>query len=238
MKRARMFRRVSLVAASAFAAPILMADASLASVVSTIDARSNIYGAGHSEPPAPGGGGAGLLPVELPFVAALGQTLTFSSVVGSISYNGGGSWLGPEGYDPWLQDVSFPSWNGISGITTYSYEFLAGVFLDDIEPSDPAPANLNFGYDGLTRNFEVVGPDIGQLFFIGDGFTDSGLNQTFLVPATATRLFLGFIDTASPTYLPGSYQDNLGSLTATLDLGPAPIAIESTSWGSLKNLYR
>lgn len=238
MKRARVPHRVLLVAACAFAATILMFDAPLASVVSAIDARSNIYGAGHTAPPAPGGGGPGLLPVEIPFVAVPGQSLTFASVVGSISYNGGGSWHGPDGYDPWLQDVIFPSWDGISGITTYSYEFLAGVFLDDAEPSDPAPANLNFGYDGLTRNFAVVSPDIGQLFFIGDGFTDAGLNQTFFVPATATRLFLGFIDTASPTYLPGSYQDNLGSLTATLEIGPSPVATEPLSWGKVKRLYR
>src|ERR1700752_4125204 len=119
MKRTSVLRGALVVVASAFAAPILMWGTSLAAVVSAIDARSNIYGAGHTAPPAPGGGGAGLLPVELPFVAAPGQTLTFSSVVGSISYNGGGSWWGPDGYDPWLQDVSFPSWDGISGITTY-----------------------------------------------------------------------------------------------------------------------
>ncbi len=132
----------------------------------------------------------------------------------------------------------FPSWDGVSGITTYSYEFLAGVFLDDAEPSDPAPVDLDFGRNGLTRNSPEVFPDIGQLFFIGDGVTDSGLNQTFFVPANATRLFLGFIDTASPTLLPGSYQDNLGSLTTTLEIGPAPVAVEPSTWGRSKAPHR
>ncbi|MDY6990725.1 MAG: VPLPA-CTERM sorting domain-containing protein [Thermodesulfobacteriota bacterium] len=223
MKRGRIFRKVFMLVSLSFTA-LFLTWGSLSAATITVDAKSNIFGAGHSAPPAPGGGGAGILPPEYSFVAGPGQALTFSSVTGTKKYSSGpGDGLGPEGYDPWPYDVTFPPWDGISGIVTYSYQFLAGVFLDDIEPTDPAPSSLNFGRDRITRDFTEVHPDIAQLFFIGDGLTDSGLPQRFYVPPTATRLFLGFIDTASPDYLPGSYHDNSGSLTATLEISAVPI---------------
>ena len=189
----------------------------------TVDAKSNIFGAGHTVPPAPGGVGPGILPPVHHFAKGPNQVLTFSNITGSKSFNGGGSYWGPEGYDPWPTGVSFPSYDGISGIVTNSAQFLTGVFLDDTEPSDPALVSLDFGPDGLTRNFIEVYPGIGQLFFIGNGLTDSDISQRFHVPLNATRLFLGFIDT-DEDHLPGLYHDNLGSVTSTFDLFIPPIA--------------
>ena len=199
---------------------LMLVSGTSSAITITVDAKSNIFGAGHTAPPAPGGLGPGILPPSYSFLPASGQVMTFSSIIGSKTYNNHDYW-GPEGYDPWLFGMNFPSYGGISGIVTSSHQFLAGVFLNGTEPTDPAPSSLDFGPDGLTRNFTDVNPDIGQLFFIGDGLTDSGLTQNFYVPLTASRLFLGFID-VDWNYLPGFYHDNFGSLTATFDIQPVP----------------
>ena len=54
------------------------------------------------------------------------------------------------------------------------------------------------------------------MFYIGDGLTGSGNGQPqiFVVPPSATRLFLGFVDTASDGGTPGGYGDNSGALSA------------------------
>jgi hypothetical protein len=102
--------------------------------------------------------------------------------------------------------------------------FLAGVFLTDDEPVDPAPARLDFS---ANDSFTDLSPLINQAFFIGDGLTGtgSGAVQRFHVPAEATRLFLGFEDAFGfgfPGGLPpSSYADNVGSLTATFEITTA-----------------
>jgi hypothetical protein len=65
-----------------------------------------------------------------------------------------------------------------------------------------------------------LAPQLRQIFFIGDGLTEtgSGNQQTFIVPPTATRLYLGIPD--------NPYKDNSGSFTATFtisSLSPAPV---------------
>ncbi|NLD35767.1 MAG: PEP-CTERM sorting domain-containing protein [Desulfatiglans sp.] len=204
----------------------------LSALTLTIDSKSNIYGAGHSEPPAPTGNtsGAGILPPVYYITENSPYILTFSSITGLKSYNSGANWWDAEGYQIWDDSRAFPSWDGISGMETNSFQFLAGVFLDDNEPRDPAPLSLDFGPTGLTRNFTEVSPEIAQLFFIGDGKTDSGLTQSFFIPENATRLYLGFIDTNTdvPTLLPGSYFDNVGSVTATFEISSTPVPEPST----------
>jgi hypothetical protein len=93
--------------------------------------------------------------------------------------------------------------------------FLAGVFLNDAEPADPAPTRLSFeSYD-----FVDLYPTINQVFFIGDGLTSSGGHQRFHVPEGGTRLFLGFVDGydfGALNHLPDCYNDNGGSVQADL----------------------
>jgi hypothetical protein len=74
---------------------------------------------------------------------------------------------------------------------------LVGVFLDDGMPNNsPTPPGLDFSDGGLGRAFAQLCPGLKQPFFIGDGLTGSGggARQQFVVPAGATRLFLGTVD--------------------------------------------
>jgi hypothetical protein len=74
---------------------------------------------------------------------------------------------------------------------------LVGVFLDDGVPNaSAAPPGLDFSDGGLGTAFGQLCPGLKQPFFIGDGLTGHGTGapQQFVVPAGATRLFLGTVD--------------------------------------------
>ena len=90
--------------------------------------------------------------------------------------------------------------------------FLAGVFLDDSEPVVPPPARLMFNDQIIA--FHSISPLLRQTFFVGDGLSGTGCGdlQQFYVPATATRLYLGFLDAPQWLGLPGAYEDNGGAL--------------------------
>ncbi len=189
------------------------------SSVLTVDSQANIFGSGHSTPPDPAGGGAGALPPSISFPAESNQVLTFSSVTGQVTCQGGDAFNGPDGGSCGGGSTSISSYGGISGITdNQSTMFLVGVFLDDTEPQDPAPPSLDFS----GQNFKTLTPQLNQILFIGDGLTGtgSGTTQQFLVPSTATRLFLGFADTYGFHGAPGAYGDNAGQLSATFQITP------------------
>ncbi len=194
----------------------------------TIDAIDNIYGAGHTTAPAPSGGGGGTLPPSFTISPGAGQILTFSSITGSTVYfQGAGSQPCDSDGNPFVEVRDASSFGGIAGILTPTRFPLVGLFLTDAEPIDPAPTRLDFTSPGGT-SFTTLSPAIGQTFSVGDGLTGSGTGdvQQFNVPATATRLFLGFVDThGDPGDGPGSYSDNTGSLTATFTIVPEPSTI-------------
>lgn len=131
-------------------------------------------------------------PAQSPVLASgltltAGSSLTFT-VTGSVDNSGFTPTLPPDGGGA----ISTPSNNGISG-ATWPINALVGVFLDASQPSlSAAPASLDFS----TTNFTTLSPLLKQAFFIGDGRTGtgSGTVQTFVVPAGATRLFLGTSD--------------------------------------------
>ena len=94
--------------------------------------------------------------------------------------------------------------------------FLAGVFLDDTEPADPAPSRLD------VTNYNTLGtiqPALRQTFFIGDGLTAASARQDFIVPAGATRLYLGVVDAAGFQGGPCCYDDNVGSISVSYEIG-------------------
>lgn len=181
-----------------------------------VPATSNIFGAGQEKAPAPGGGGAGIVPPEWPLPSGA-NSVTFPSVTGEVNpisetvgYNG------PDG--DLTSDTDVESFGGISGIVHHGNGmFLVGVFLTDDPPADPAPPRLDFT-DG--EQFDLLEPEIGQTFFIGDGE-----GRRYNVPPGATRLFLGFVNAytpGDPLHLshgePGYYGNNSGELEVEVDV--------------------
>jgi hypothetical protein len=84
---------------------------------------------------------------------------------------------------------------------------LIGVFLDDTPTHirTITPKALRFGRETL-RNFRLLAPAIGQIFFIGDGKDSAGTQQAFLIPQGATRLFIATMDA-------DQWNNNIGKFT-------------------------
>lgn len=206
----------SWVAAMFAVSGCIVADGNAQTVV-TVPATANIYGAGKSAPPNPGGGGPGTAPTVIQFSPSAGGTMTINSVTGLVDCCFGPASAGADGASG--SGTSISGYQGISGIVhTSVHLFLVGVFLDDSVPADPAPPTLSFsGSDG---GFTELSPALRQTFFIGDGLTGTGTGaqQTYHVPVGATRLYLGFADGLAFQGLPGYYHDNVGDLVVDLHL--------------------
>jgi hypothetical protein len=208
----------------------------------TVQATSDIYAAGHANVPAtiyPGN----FAPSDT-FLAAANQVLTFSSVTGAVGCNfvvtngaDGTCWPGVN--------TTVTSYGGLSGISANGKNmFLVGVFLDNTEPSGAGPAAFSYDYGtpgSMNTTDPAYSPEINQVFFIGDGLTGtgSGQMQNFLVPDTATRLYLGFADSFDS--VPSYYADDVGSLTATFSItgstaAPEPSTLLLISGGFLVGL--
>ena len=181
-----------------------------AAMTVSVSALCNIYGAGHTQAPSPGGGGGGQLPVLIPLPPGA-SAVRFTGATGTVLYCP--SCGTASGADGALFAFSLDSFGGISGIISSSRgRHLSGVFLSDQEPVDPAPPRLAFN----DYSFLSLSPLLCQGFYIGDGLTGTGTGETqvFVPPVGATRLFLGFYDSA--TTVPGFYGDNSGSISITV----------------------
>lgn len=204
----------------------------------SVGAMSNIFLAGQSAPDGVGlEVGGGILPVSLS--VASGTVLSFSDVLISsapayLACNvakldqSNYQVTSPDGGSCGTADsTDISAYGGISGITAPGTMFLTGVFLGPTIPGT-APATIDFttmgtGFAGLT-------PELGQVFFIGDGLTGtgSGSQQMFTVPTGATMLYLGFADANDGTAFIGvnsHYGDNFGSINGTVtatNLVPEP----------------
>ena len=173
-----------------------------------VDAMANLFGAGLADPPAPAGGGAGVLPpvVELP--PGESRLITFPCTGGKTDFAAGTPTLGAEGFVG-LQTTDVESYGGISGLLMEGQVmFLAGVFTADAPPAEPAPERLDFTDN---TDFDRLEPELGQTFFVGDGE-----GQTFVAPSGATRLYMGFVDAYAFSGPPGWYGNNRGGLEATV----------------------
>lgn len=159
-------------------------------------------------------------PTQVTGLALLpGSTLTFG-VTGSVNFVPGPSGDPPDGG----VSASTPANNGISG-ATWPANALVGVFLDNSLPTAaPAPADLNFSTAGA-RSFTSLSPALKQAFFIGDGLTGNGTGavQTFVVPAGATRLFLGTSDGFGWFNNSGSFAVTITAAALPPTVGPAAI---------------
>jgi hypothetical protein len=130
-------------------------------------------------------------PLEVTGIA-INETKALSfSATGICLYAPGAPAFSPDGdtADPFIIP---PSADGISAIDAPACA-LVGVFLDNQKPSElPAPPVPDYVLTGL--NFAGISPGLREVFFIGDGVTDTGTVQKFIVPPGARRLYLGVVD--------------------------------------------
>ena len=226
-----------------YIAGILSAGVTLASVTHSLSqtvtytnqaiyAKMEIAGANQSLPD-----GSGLAPAEydLPTNASV---VTIKSVTGTITLNSGGGYNDPDGvvvtggYGLSLPNASYASaYGGISGLKQPGAGALVGVFETSSAPTAPPPATLDFTTIG--NNFTGFAPALNQLFYIGDGLTGdgSGAVQQFIVPAGATRLYLGISDAPGFDGSPGAYGDNSGNYTVAFQIASAgqPVSDDFTN---------
>lgn len=187
----------------------------------SVDAQADIFAAGLSTAPPRGDSlfinGSGQLPVEIE-LPPRADTLSFSEVEGLVTYGGGFNNVGPDGDGGDRDSTNIFSYDGISGIVHRdgSFFFLTGVFLGAERPA-AAPERR----DATAADQQALFSDleVGQTFFIGDGRTADGAQQEFVIPAGATRLFLGFPDTNGEQGRPDAYNDNSGALTVKYRIG-------------------
>jgi len=173
--------------------------------VVTLPATANIYRAGRlavtSLP-----GGAGSLPLQVPFDPASTEVITFPVVSGTI-----GPWRsshhGPDG-GPEFHGTDIVAFNGFPGVRHRSRSlYLVGVFM-------PSGAGIPPQLDLSDRErVDEYMPARGELFYIGDGRSASGAVQRFVVPTGATALYVGFADAIGFRGKPGAYDDNTGWVT-------------------------
>lgn len=127
-------------------------------------------------------------PVLVPLSIAGATAVTFEAI-GNVSHGPDWPLEPPEGSRVMADHLSE---HGISGIDA-PIESLLGVFLADDRPDRTrAPKALRF--DAEHREFTTFSPELKQVFFIGYGHTASGTRRRYLIPAGATRLFLGTMD--------------------------------------------
>lgn len=176
----------------------------------TIDGRSDVYSAGADSADKDR---AGVLPTRVT-LASGGSAITFERVVGKAGCMADAA-FGPDGGDcaGGYTDLTTPG--NISGIVAHDRTlFMVGVFIGGAPWS--APDRLDFSPEALGVEFSELSPKIGQVFFIGDGSTASGVAQKFVIPDGASALYLGYADGWGFQGAPGAYGDNTGGLSVSL----------------------
>ncbi len=142
-------------------------------------------------------------PVLVPRTLSYAVAVTFSAV-GAIEHmpacppgcygpNGAEMTRHQNGAEHGISDVSAPM------------DALVGVFLSDEQPDrSAAPRTLD-----LRESSPNIWLQLKQVFFIGDGRSKSGAPRRYLVPARATRLYLGVMDEYE-------WNNNSGSFTVAV----------------------
>jgi len=138
-------------------------------------------------------------------------------VSGSLSHSIWPSGDAPDG-GGWIHNNWTNNLGGKSNLTA-PINSLLGVFLTSNDPTTEgaAPPNLDFS-SGTARDFASLSPVNRQVFFIGDGMRTGAVVQEFIVPANATRLFLGSQD-------PFGWHNNSGSVSVSITSVGGPIVL-------------
>jgi Flp pilus assembly protein TadG len=111
-------------------------------------------------------------------------------------------------YD-WAATGANPSEHGIASINA-PHNAIIGVFLDANVPDNDGtvPSMLDFTTQ-TERDYTTLSPQLRQPFYVGNGKTSSGGQQTIVAPPGATRLFLGTMDGHE-------WANNVGGFNATV----------------------
>ena len=216
--------------ATGFKASIVRNDPN--ALVFNVTAFDNPFGAQFGDAPNPGQPGFGALgggrvAKFYDFNGApSGAFFTFPSVVlnSPAPNQSTGAIPNADGYLRSAGSEFVDDYRGLAGnfyTAPYLSFGLVGVFTNPstIDSNTP-PARYDFSLAG--ESIETNSPLLNQVFFIGDGLTGTGTGtlQQFIIPPGATRLTIGFPDSAFGNSPPSGYQDNSGSLTATMDFHP------------------
>jgi hypothetical protein len=201
----------------------------------TVSAQMDIWqSGGYSD------GSDGVPPAAYAFAAAPGQSLTFfPNVTGYWTCSDSAAAYGPDGTTvvPCASRPNNYSPTGpFSGLKLTDFQGpMVGMFLEDTLPVSVPPTLRFYTNDsqagGIKTNFEVLSPQIGQVFFIGDGNTwtgGGGAVQLFQVPPTATHLYLGYADSCDAA-TPGCYSDTKGSISATFAISQCSFQVSGVS---------
>ena len=181
-----------------------------------VSSRANIWGAGHDEAPSPGGGGGGELPPLVDLEVSEGTEVSFPCTSGTVDCCSGSMFSAPAGPEGSVWSTRISPYQGLSGILHDKRGvFLAGVFVGEDEPADPAPKSLDFTeLCPAECTFETLEPELGQIFYIGLG----GEESAYVAPAGASRLYLGIPDAEFVQGAPGWYGNNAGHFEVAVDV--------------------
>jgi hypothetical protein len=166
-------------------------------------------------------------PVQVGITIHPGSTITVSSVSGqgnndftqSTQYDATGNANGySANYDDEASDGVAE--HGIAD-ATMPLNALNAVFLGkNVPDSQTPPSTLDFStqaerdYAAGTNNKQSTTngqflPKVQQVFYVGNGMTSTGVQETVVAPQGATRLFLGTMDGHE-------WSNNIGGFTATI----------------------
>ncbi len=168
-----------------------------ATVSASVPGTSDPWLAGMPDGSTASGGDTapGQSPVFLDGMTLYAGTPISFQVTGSVSFNSTPSNDPPDGSGFGSHGIGAE--NGIANITAPSNSLIA-VFLDDDQPSlTAAPPALDFQPNGNVvggLNYLSLSPKLKQVFFVGDGLSQTSVRQQVIVPEGATRLYLGTMD--------------------------------------------
>lgn len=234
-QKRRAFARILAVATAAFCSSALFGQASrFDRLTLNVPATSSPYLAGmpSGTKARVGDSAPQQSPVLVPRTLSYAVAVTFAAV-GAVEHtpacppgcygpNGGEMARHQNGAEHGISDASAP------------IDSLVGVFLSDEQPDrGAAPPTLDLDESGgAAPNLWL---QLKQVFFIGNGRSRSGTPRRYLVPARATRLYLGVMDGYE-------WNNNSGSFTVTVAIERDQVettmfavdsSIEFASWACL-----
>jgi len=188
-----------------------------------VEGIMNPYLAGMPNGTYGGSANSGTAPANSPLLSTgitltAGQILTFN-VTGSTAddpVNINQNWT-PDGQPGGIRTNDSGYLNGMSQLTTQQAS-LVGVFLTASAPNSGAtPPALNMS-SAAAMDYTSISPQLKQPFFIGDGKRSNGTLHQIVVPAGATRLFLGMHDNVNWANNSGFYRATINGTAARISL--------------------